>query len=131
MQLLRGVLQRAAAEAPLLPAAETVQRVSAVSNALADWGRRGFVGGSKKLTPLLLLAQPVDDGIEDQTGCFPQALSGRDAFGGGGAAALAKALKRNGAPPMPQCLLRAVADLMEASAAAAAHGLVGAELLRS
>lgn len=127
-QLLQGVLQRAAEEASVLPAGETVQRVSAVASALVDWGRRGITGPAERFVPLLLLAQPDGVGLHDDDGGPSKGTPTRGSARDVGAGALAAALQRSGAPPLPQELLTAAADMLEASAAAAAHGLQGGEL---
>ncbi|KAL8436016.1 hypothetical protein ACSSS7_002061 [Eimeria intestinalis] len=131
LQLLQAGLQRAAAEAPLLAAGETVQRVTAVADALAGWSRRGPVGSTRSFVPLLSLGATETLTPDDRGGAPPWlGRPAREAPADVGAAALAAALQREGAPPLPHTLLHAAAEIMEASALAAAHGLGEVERLQ-
>ncbi|KAL8275332.1 hypothetical protein Esti_000781 [Eimeria stiedai] len=132
LHLLQAVLQRAAAEAPLLPAGETVQRVSAVADALAGWSRRRPVGPSpRSFIPLLSLGMAEIRGSDDREWAHPwQGRPAGEASAEMGTAALEAALQREGAPALPQTLLHAAAEIMEASARAAAQGMGEAEPLQ-
>ncbi|KAL8429269.1 hypothetical protein Efla_005546 [Eimeria flavescens] len=127
LQLLQAVLRRAAAEAPLLAAAETAQRVSAVAEALMDWSGRGVVRPEgRPFFSLLQLAAASNRRPLDRRGPWLEGRpAGEPAAADAGAAALATALQKGGAPALPHELLRAAADMLEASARAAAHGLDG------
>ena len=122
--LLHGVLQRATAEAPTLPPADTVQRVSTVCSALTDWNKRLSSTHASRLVPLLLLGAPRNvEGFIQEEDLFDVPTSGDP--GGPAAAALAVALHRSGAPLLPWDILQATTSMIEASAAAACHRLQG------
>ncbi|XP_026194391.1 uncharacterized protein LOC34617464 [Cyclospora cayetanensis] len=125
-RLLQGVLLRAAAETPTLPAREIVQRISTVCTALSDWTRRGSSCVRETAdTPLLLLADSGRLGKKSphRQECSLQGASATARAAAAAAAALAAALQSSEAQSLPDELLHAIAAMIESSAAAASRGL--------